>query len=88
MHGPLVLAGVDVESDIFVPKGGSEAAKKDPAGFIRRTSNATLIFEATAEDGSTMKMLALRSYPFFALCLRFSALSLREHPACTVYEIA
>ena len=54
MFGPLVLAGVDVATDIFVPAGDAN----DPASFIRRT--AALEFEARAADGSAMRMIPLR----------------------------
>ena len=92
----------DLSSDIFVPRGGAEAAKRDPAGFIRRTvralsgcvsalsvldsnsfrwcfcmgvrgaffalfnvsrsgqSNATLDFEAAAQNGTTIRMIPLK----------------------------
>eukprot|EP00415_Alexandrium_ostenfeldii_P000872 UN0872 len=58
MYGPLVLAGVDVETDIFVPK--SQDCRARPASFITRTSAAKLEFEATASDGRRMRMIPLR----------------------------
>lgn len=39
-------------TDIWVPKGGTEVAKTNPAAFIRRTSNTILEFEATGADTS------------------------------------
>ena len=58
MYGPLVLAGVDVTSDIFVPPPGGVDA---PASFIARDAKApTLEFVATAADGRTMRMRPLR----------------------------
>lgn len=60
MYGPLVLAGVDVATDIFVPKGGTVDAKADPSCFIERTSNTSLSFTATGEDGSKMSMIPLK----------------------------
>merc|ERR1712054_623165 len=58
MYGPLVLAGVGVSSDIFVPQGTQ--FKQDPTTFIRRNSTEALDFEATAADGSKMRMIPLR----------------------------
>ena len=58
MYGPFVLAGVHVDTDIFVPKG--DAFKADPSSFIERNSTTALDFEATASDGSKMRMMALR----------------------------
>ena len=49
MYGPLVLAGVNMTTDIWVPKGGTAVAKTNPAAFITRTSNATLSFEGAGE---------------------------------------
>jgi len=57
MFGPLVLAGVDVASDLFVPRGGDARA---PAAFVRRNSTASLEFEAVAADGRRMRMIPLR----------------------------
>lgn len=57
MYGPLVLAGVGVESDIFVPHGGDARA---PAAFLRRNSTSTLEFEAVGADGRRMRMIPLR----------------------------
>ena len=52
MYGPLVLAGIDPNSDEFLPRGGS-AEKVD--NFIRRTSDSySLQFEATSEDNSSI----------------------------------
>lgn len=55
-YGPLVLAGVNIESDIFVPKG--DALK--PASFITRNSTSKLEFEAVASDCTCMRMMPLR----------------------------
>lgn len=57
MYGPMVLAGVNVASDIFVPKSRAD----EPASFITRNSTESLEFEATAKDGSKMRMLAVHS---------------------------
>lgn len=54
-YGPLVLAGVDIDSDIFVPQGDA----MQPNTFITRNST-TLEFEAVAADGKRMRMLPLR----------------------------
>jgi len=56
MYGPLVLAGVNVATDIFVPRGHASV----PTSFIRRSSSTSLEFEASAADGSKMKMIPLR----------------------------
>ena len=58
MYGPLVLAGVDMQSDIWVPKGTD--FKTNPASFIVRNSSTELEFEATAADGSKLRMIPLR----------------------------
>jgi len=58
MYGPLVLAGVDIQSDIWVPKGTD--FKTNPASFIVRNSSTELEFEATAADGSKLRMIPLR----------------------------
>ena len=60
MYGPLVLAGVNVSSDIWVPKGGPEAAKTNPAAFIHRSSNDSLTFEGAGADGSSIKLIPLK----------------------------
>jgi hypothetical protein len=54
MYGPLVLAGINVTSDIWIPRGGTVAAKQNPASFISRVQPAgdskhTLSFKATAQ---------------------------------------
>jgi len=56
MYGPLVLAGVDVSSDIFVPPAGQTVQQY----IVRNTSASGLEFVASAADGSTMRMLPLR----------------------------
>lgn len=56
MYGPLVLAGVDIATDIFVPKGDIAT----PETFIARSSTPTLEFEAVAATGSRMRMIPLR----------------------------
>ena len=58
MYGPLVLAGVHVDADVFVPRG--DAFRSDPGGFIVRNSTSALDFEATGRDGRKMRMMALR----------------------------
>jgi DUF1680 family protein len=60
MYGPLVLAGIDMESDIWVPKGGAEAAKTNPASFITRTSNTALTFSGMGANGTSIQMIALK----------------------------
>ena len=63
MYGPLVLAGVHMDTDVWVPKGGPEAAKADPASFITLNSTAESNepeFEAEAAGGSKMKMIPLK----------------------------
>ena len=60
MYGPLVLAGIDMTTDIWVPKGGSDAAKTNPASFISRPSNTTLRFEALGADGNKITMIPLK----------------------------
>ena len=63
MYGPLVLAGVHMDTGVWVPKGGPEAAKADPASFITLNSTAEsnkLEFEAEAAGGSKMKMIPLK----------------------------
>jgi DUF1680 family protein len=57
MFGPLVLAGVHLNSDIFVPSG--DTFRSDPASFIRRNSTEALEFEALAADGSRIKLIPL-----------------------------
>eukprot|EP01047_Picozoa_sp_COSAG01_P022632 COSAG01_NODE_1350_length_10605_cov_43.649743_7_plen_99_part_00 len=54
MYGPLVLAGINVTSDIWIPRGGTVAAKQNPASFISRVQPAgdskhALSFKATAQ---------------------------------------
>ena len=62
MYGPLVLAGVHLQTDIFVPRGGTAAARADPSTFIVRNSSAgePLEFAATSASGETIKMIPLR----------------------------
>jgi len=48
MYGPLVLAGVDIDSDIFIPSGDAT----EPGAFISRSSDTDLEFKATSVDGS------------------------------------
>ena len=62
MYGPLVLAGVHLQTDIFVPRGGTAAARADPSSFIVRNSSAgkPLEFAATSASGATIKMIPLR----------------------------
>jgi hypothetical protein len=53
MYGPLVLAGVHMDTDVWVPKGGTKGAKADPASFITRNSTANssvLDFEAVRQS--------------------------------------
>ena len=57
MYGPLVLAGVYPHSDIFVPKG--DRFQADPSTFITRNSSTALEFEATAANGTKLKMMPL-----------------------------
>ena len=57
MYGPLVLAGVHLSSDVFVPQG--EVFKSEPASFIRRNSTATLEFEGLGTDGGRIKLIPL-----------------------------
>jgi len=59
MFGPLVLAAVDVDSDVFVPRGG-DAFRTDPSVFISRNSTTKLEFEAVGEDGTKLRMIPLR----------------------------
>lgn len=61
MYGPLVLAGVDVTSDIFVPSGRAT----EPGTFIRRNSSKRLEFEAVSATGEKMKVRGARSIPYF-----------------------
>eukprot|EP00931_Biecheleriopsis_adriatica_P036106 TRINITY_DN20809_c0_g1_i1.p1 TRINITY_DN20809_c0_g1~~TRINITY_DN20809_c0_g1_i1.p1 ORF type:complete len:809 (+),score=167.38 TRINITY_DN20809_c0_g1_i1:31-2427(+) len=58
MFGPLVLAGVNVTSDIFVPKG--DEFRQNPGSFIQRVSDTALQFEASAADGGKMAMVPLK----------------------------
>ena len=58
MYGPLVLAGVNVTSDIFVPAGST--FRTDPSSFIKRLGGDKLQFEATGADGSKMTMIPLK----------------------------
>lgn len=60
MYGPLVLAGVDLATDIFVPKGST--FRTDPGSFIVRNTSVTTALQFTAEaaDGSTVRMVPLR----------------------------
>jgi len=66
MYGPLVLAGINVESDIWVPHGGTAVAKQNPASFITRDKptaaggNHTLSFTARAQDGSSITLIPLK----------------------------
>jgi len=61
MYGPLVLAGVHLDDDIFVPKGGTAGAKADPSCFLRRNSSDALDFEAVGADGVTVvQMMPLK----------------------------
>ena len=60
MYGPLVLAGVDITTDIFVPPDGGVAK---PSGFIYLNGTSPsggLQFVAVAKDGSLMRMIPLR----------------------------
>ena len=59
MYGPLVLAGINVTTDIWVPEGGTAVAKADPDKFIRRVSNSSLKFEATGADGDKISLIPL-----------------------------
>jgi hypothetical protein len=61
MFGPLVLVGVNVTSDLFVP--ASATFRTDPTSFIRRVPGATLLFEADGTlDGTktSIKLVPLR----------------------------
>ena len=58
-YGPLVLAGINMTTDIWVPQGGTEVAKTRPAAFIRRISNSTLEFEATGAE-SSIRLIPLK----------------------------
>ena len=60
MYGPLVLAGVHLDTDIWVPKGGTKTAKANPAAFITRNSTTTLDFEAVGADGLKIQMIPLK----------------------------
>jgi len=55
-YGPLVLAGVDIDTDIFVPQGDV----MQPDVFITQNSTRALEFEAIAADGKRMRMLPVR----------------------------
>jgi len=57
MYGPLVLAGVDVSTDIFIPRGIEFMT--NPASFIRRNSTTSLEFEVVSADGDKMRMIPL-----------------------------
>jgi DUF1680 family protein len=57
MYGPLVLAGVHLNSDIFVPSG--DKFRSDPGSFIRRNSTTALEFEGLAADGIRIKLIPL-----------------------------
>jgi len=57
MYGPLVLAGVDIDTDIIVPQGDT----LQPSSFISRNKScAHLEFVATGRDRETMRMIPLR----------------------------
>ena len=43
MYGPLVLAGVHLETDIWVPKGGTIGAKKNPVRLNRTVVHRALV---------------------------------------------
>jgi len=58
MYGPLVLAGVGVTTDIFVPHGN--AFRANPSSFIHRNSSTALEFEALAADGTKIRMIPLK----------------------------
>ena len=60
MYGPLVLAGIDMTSDIWVPKGGAAAAKTNPASFITRTSKTALTFSGVGANGTSIQMIPLK----------------------------
>jgi DUF1680 family protein len=57
MYGPLVLAGVGVASDIFVPAGKGAMA---PDSFIARNSSSSIEFEARSASGQRMRLIPLR----------------------------
>ena len=59
MYGPLVLAGVGVATDIFVPPKGSLLV---PTRFITRNASAVdrLEFIATAANGTRIRLVPLR----------------------------
>lgn len=58
MYGPLVLAGVNLSSDIFVPA----ASAREPDKFISRVSSAAAQpeFEAKGADGTRVRLIPLR----------------------------
>jgi len=58
LYGPLVLAGVHLTSDIFVPRGG-QAYRTDPSAFLRRNATDSLEFEAVAAGGAKAKLIPL-----------------------------
>jgi len=60
MYGPLVLAGVHLDSDIFVPKASNKDFKADPSGFITRNSTTELDFEAVSSNGTKIQMIPLK----------------------------
>jgi hypothetical protein len=58
MYGPLVLAGVHISTDIFIPRSSNPIT--DPSSFITRNSSTDLTFEAVARNGTKMLMIPLR----------------------------
>ena len=58
MYGPLVLAGVHMTSDLFIPRSSDPVT--DPSSFITRNSSTELTFEAVARNGTKMLMIPLR----------------------------
>lgn len=86
MYGPLVLAGVNVTTDIFVP--GSPTYLTDPASFITRVPGAALLFEAKGVlDGrpATVKMMPLRDVASEQYVVYFMAAGTKPPQPAVVY---
>ena len=62
MFGPLVLAGLHLPTDVFVPLGGTARARSDPASFITRNSTpgAPLEFFGLSAAGQRIHLIPLR----------------------------
>jgi len=86
MFGPLVLAGVNLTSDLFVP--ASPSYRTDPSSFITRVPGAPLLFEAKGTlDGTptTIRMRPLRDVADEQYVVYFMAAGTKPEQPPVVY---